>query len=395
MTHKPDQKPNCSLCNSENTSDFFTLPPIPTMDGVMCKSKEGAIQAVRGQIILRFCNNCGYVGNEGHDPGKISFDDYDFSNAHSPIFAKHTKEISDRLINSYDLHGKNILDIGCGDGYFLKTICTSGNNKGIGIDPGFDFSNFKKNRTDLTFIRDYYSKKYAHFESDLLTCRHVLNVINDPIAFIKSIRENLNGQENTIVYFDAPNVHYTLGDMVIWNVVYEHRSWFSETSLKYLLEYCGFEVLNIAPCWNGEYLSIEARPIKEFIPPKKADESKVQVLASMTKSFNFEFEKIKATSQQKINQLKANQKRTIAWGAGARGVSFFNIFDLAEEVPFIVDINEKRQDKFLPGSGQKIVAPEFLTSYNPDLVIITNPTYADEIMAHARSLGVDPEFWVL
>ncbi len=116
---------------------------------------------------------------------------------------------------------------------------------------------------------------------------------------------------------------------------------------------------------------------------------------SVTEAFNFEFEKIKATSAQKINQLKADQKRTIAWGAGARGVSFFNIFDLAEEVPFIIDINEKRQGKFLPGSGQKIVAPDLLTSYDPDLVIITNPTYADEIMAHTRSLGVDPEFWVL
>jgi hypothetical protein len=228
-----------------------------------------------------------------------------------------------------------------------------------------------------------------------LTCRHVINVINDPVAFIKSIRENLNNKEDTIVYFDFPNVNYTLGDIVIWNVVYEHRSWFSETSFKYLLECCDFQVLNVTPCWNGEYLSIEARPVKGFIPPEQPDESKIQALASIIKAFRLEFEKIKSAKKQKINQLKAGQKRTIAWGAGARGVSFFNIFDLTEEVPFIVDINEKRQDKFLPGSGQKIVAPEFITSYDPNLIIITNPTYADEIMAHTKNLGVDPEFWIL
>lgn len=395
MNYKSTDSSHCYLCGNGKTEDFFTLPPIPTMDGVMCNSKEEAIKAIRGQIILRFCHSCGYIGNEGHDLAKISFDDYDFSNAHSPIFARHTKEICNRLINSYNLYDKKILDVGCGDGYFLKTICQNGQNRGVGIDPGFDFSNFKKNGTDLTFIRDYYSKKHAYIQPDLLTSRHVINVINDPVAFIKSIRINLGGLEDSIVYFDVPNVNYTLGDKIIWNVVYEHRSWFSETSLKYLLERCGFEVLHIATCWNGEYLSIEAKPAKDWASPQVIDQSKVQGLAQITEAFKSEFEKIKSTSKLKIDQLKTGQKRITAWGAGARGVSFFNLFDLAPEVPFIVDINIKRQDKFLPGSGQKIVSPDFLKEYQPDLIIITNPTYAEEIKTHVKSLGIEADFWVL
>ncbi len=73
----------------------------------------------------------------------------------------------------------------------------------------------------------------------------------------------------------------------------------------------------------------------------------------------------------------------------------FNLFDLKKVVPFIVDINIKRQGKYLPGSGQAIVSPEFVAEYQPDLIIITNPTYAKEITTHVRKLGVDPDFWIL
>ena len=99
--------------------------------------------------------------------------------------------------------------------------------------------------------------------------------------------------------------------------------------------------------------------------------------------------------RSRIKRIRQSNQKTIAWGAGARAVTFFNLFDIKEEVPFIIDINDKRHGKYLPGSGQKIVNPEFILEYQPDLLIITNPTYADEIKAQASDLGIHPEFWVL
>ena len=71
------------------------------------------------------------------------------------------------------------------------------------------------------------------------------------------------------------------------------------------------------------------------------------------------------------------------------------LFDLIDIIPFIVDINEKRHQKFLPGSGHEIVAPEFIVEYKPELVVITNPTYAEEIKGQVQALGIAPVFWVL
>lgn len=97
----------------------------------------------------------------------------------------------------------------------------------------------------------------------------------------------------------------------------------------------------------------------------------------------------------KIEELKSKNQRVAAWGAGARAVTFFNLFDCTALVPFIVDINSRRHEKFLPGSGQKIISPDKLLDFSPDLVIITNPTYADEIKLQVAGLGLNPKFWVL
>lgn len=386
----------CYLCGSDQIYDFFKMPPLPTQDGIMCSTEEEAIQVVRGSIELRFCRRCGYVGNEGHEPEKVRFDDYDFSNDQSPMYAKSTQELSDRLITRYDLRGKSIVDIGCGDGDFLKTVCKRGGNKGVGIDPGFDHSKrASANGVDLTFYREYYSEKHSQFTSDLVTSRHVMTLPSDPVAFIRLIRKNLEHQPHAIVYFDVPNVRYTIGEKVIWNVVYEHRSWYSQESLTYLMELAGFEVLDIDLCWNGEYLYVEARPNPTMDPPQLPDPQSLVTLEEAINSFVTDFSELMENNTRKIEEINAQNKKTLAWGAGARAVTFFNLFDLKKEVPCIVDINTNRQGKFLPGSGQEIVAPEFIQAYQPEMVIITNPTYAAEIKEQVHSLGIHPEFWEL
>ena len=45
---------------------------------------------------------------------------------------------------------------------------------------------------------------------------------------------------------------------------------------------------------------------------------------------------------------------------------------------------------FLAGSGQQIVAPEFLKAYRPDVVVAMNAVYRDEIQRAYRA-GLDAE----
>ena len=45
----------------------------------------------------------------------------------------------------------------------------------------------------------------------------------------------------------------------------------------------------------------------------------------------------------------------------------------------------------MAATGQRVVAPEFLREYRPDLVIAMNPIYLDEIGAQLAAMDLRPE----
>ena len=75
--------------------------------------------------------------------------------------------------------------------------------------------------------------------------------------------------------------------------------------------------------------------------------------------------------------------------------SFLNALDTKDTIQYVADINPNRQGQYIGGSGQQIVAPEFLTEYQPDIIVITNPLYEGEIKAQVSALGLSSEFMVI
>jgi len=91
---------------------------------------------------------------------------------------------------------------------------------------------------------------------------------------------------------------------------------------------------------------------------------------------------------QKLSRLDQLGRRVVVWGAGTKGVMFLNTVKASEQVRYIVDINPRKQAMYIAGTGQQIVPPEFLQSYRPDVVLVMNPIYQDEIRACMTALGL-------
>ena len=45
----------------------------------------------------------------------------------------------------------------------------------------------------------------------------------------------------------------------------------------------------------------------------------------------------------------------------------------------------------MAGTGQAIISPEFLVDYKPDIVIVMNPIYREEIRLDLTRLNLTPE----
>jgi ABC-type Fe3+-hydroxamate transport system substrate-binding protein len=57
----------------------------------------------------------------------------------------------------------------------------------------------------------------------------------------------------------------------------------------------------------------------------------------------------------------------------------------------VVDLNPRKQGMYVAGTGQKIVPPEFLRDYQPDVIFVMNHIYENEIRQLTADLGLNPE----
>jgi hypothetical protein len=275
----------------------------------------------------------------------------------------------------------------------LALLCRLGNNKGVGFDPTHvPDLDLKRSNGQITFIRDYYSEKYADYQADFICCRHVLEHIPNPCGFLKDVRSAAGQHPGTVLFFEVPNAGYTLNDLGIWDLIYEHCSYFTADSLKAAFMRAGFDVISQSSAFHGQFLCIESKPSSG---PSQVNLVTGNVLKDVKHSvscFKNEFEKRVRTWQQELEKLKAKGRTAVVWGAGSKGAMFLNTFNHLDWIQHVVDINPRKQGKFLAGTGQQIVAPEFLKDLRPHSIIVMNPVYLEEIKRMVKEIGLNPVF---
>jgi FlaA1/EpsC-like NDP-sugar epimerase len=92
--------------------------------------------------------------------------------------------------------------------------------------------------------------------------------------------------------------------------------------------------------------------------------------------------------QRNLQVIRKSGRRAVIWGASSKGVAFLTTLKIQDEIEYVVDINPHKQGTYMAGTGQQIVAPEFLRDYQPDVVIIMNPIYQSEIRQMTKKLGL-------
>jgi FlaA1/EpsC-like NDP-sugar epimerase len=92
-----------------------------------------------------------------------------------------------------------------------------------------------------------------------------------------------------------------------------------------------------------------------------------------------------------LDRAEEQKQRVIVWGAGSKGVTFLNVFKDRSILEYAVDVNPHKQGKFVPGTGQPIMPPQFLSEYEHDVVLVMNPLYQEEIARYLDDLSIVPK----
>jgi hypothetical protein len=62
-----------------------------------------------------------------------------------------------------------------------------------------------------------------------------------------------------------------------------------------------------------------------------------------------------------------------------------------EHVEAAVDINPHKHGTFMAGTGHPVIAPRDLVDISPELVVVMNPVYLDEIGNDLKELGLSSD----
>jgi hypothetical protein len=77
------------------------------------------------------------------------------------------------------------------------------------------------------------------------------------------------------------------------------------------------------------------------------------------------------------------------WGGTGKSAAFLNVFGVnADRFPFVVDSDDNKVGKFVPGTGQEICSVDWLLKQKPGTIVITTPWRAKDICQEIKRRGI-------
>ena len=378
----------CPSCGAPAERSFYEVAGVPVHQVKLVPTRAEALNCARGDIRMCFCASCGFVWNGAFEPARMRYeDDYESTQAMSPTFNAFHERLARDLIERFDLHGKRVVEVGCGQGEFITMLAEIGGNEGYGFDrvirhPG--------TTGKVTLIKDWYAEPYRDLAPDFVCCKMTLEHVHDVSTFLRSVRRTVGDRPESVVFFMIPEITRILSVRAFWDIYYEHCSYWSPGSLARAFRIAGFDPIKVWTDYRDQYVLIAARPGSgsgDILP----NEEPPAALAAKVRRFTQGVAADRALWRQWLDGQRRAGRKTVLWGGGSKAVAFLTTLDVREGIEYAVDINPRRNGTFIAGTGQQIVAPEFLAQYRPDVVIVMSPIYLPEITAQLDKMGVRPQ----
>ena len=220
----------------------------------VCDSSDYELELEKRGVPLAKCTNC-----ELRFHTKVPADPNDVYQA--PDYTVYTKEESEehfnyrrerfgreriKLLEEHcgDLSDKTLLDVGCGNGYFLsvaKEVC----KRCVGSEFSAHLREFAQEKTGLTVYREPL-EEFPERDFDIITAFDVIEHIPAPVSFMQAASNLLSPGGRILLYtpnFDSFSIRVMREHSSIVDGT-EHVILFNHSSLKKLGERVGLEVIH-------------------------------------------------------------------------------------------------------------------------------------------------------
>ena len=326
------------------------------------------------------------IWNTSFDPAVLSYDaEYENSLHFSEAFRGYTDELVERLIGNHDLAASMLPSSDPARESFWPSSVSGPAAPESGSIRQYDGESDDRAGGRVSFVRDLLRPGAQLGEPSLVVTRHVVEHLEDPVAVLSDVRRAL-GQREATLYVEVPAAEYLVEQDAIWDIIYPHVTCLTAPALRAILERAGFQPQEHGYAFGGQYLWVEAStaaPVRAAADPGRVTEHTVTRFADRLSAKRAEW-------ADRLPRLLAGGSVAL-WGAGAKGATFLNLVEGGDSIEAVIDVNPRKQGKYVPGTGQLIVGPSALTGRDVSAVVVMNPVYATEIHETLRGLGIEAE----
>jgi hypothetical protein len=347
-THNQEQM--CPLCLSEKLEIGPIINGCPPLQNVLFKSRNRAKQAAKLSSQFLYCKQCHFLFNPKFEESIITYDEhYNNNQLASESYRNHVEEMIKWLVRKRSIScSSRILEIGCGNGYFLSRLKSLSNATVNGYDPAYT-GQFGLNDC---IVREYFRPSEDKY--DLIIIRSALEGM---IQFDETMLSAVGSlTENGAVFIETISLDDLLRRNDFTGFFHEAARYFSFSSVQKLCSNHGLEVYCSTPLFGGLNTGTIA------IRRSKAGDMQKCI--------------------EKAQTVVRQNTKIAVWGAAGRAISLLCQLGWDDSiVRYAVDIDADKQNKYMPITGQKIISPKEIIEWKPEVVIIANPNYVEEIKA--------------
>jgi SAM-dependent methyltransferase len=370
----------CPVCHYSVASPFFDGGRQTLATLGWPASAEEARAMPRFPLDFVQCPNCTHVWNRS-----FTYDAIPYTNNPNRMFNQggiwkgHLAATRDLLLGRLP-HSPCVVDIGCGEGHFVRGLAES--RDGVGRFIGFDPNATQESGRGVEFHARYFEPltDMGLFASDAVVIRHVLEHLTAPAVLLEQLAWGAAALEKPVLLFaEMPCIDRVFETGRLADFFYEHPSHFTTRSFRTLMERAG-AILELSHGYDGE---VVYALVKLAVP-----ESSRQC-ASSAEAFSRQAAASRVAIRAQLDELAAGGRRVAIWGGTGKAAAFIHQFGAdAERFPLVVDSDPDKVGTFVPGTGQRIAYRDEIRKTPVDVVIIPTQWRAKDIVAEMKREGI-------
>ena len=393
----------CRHCHAELTLPLVDLGAAPPSNAYLTRQTLHAPEKYFPLRVL-VCIECWLVQTEDYaGAGELFSADYAYFSSYSTTWLKHAEQYIDDMLRRFALNANSyIVEVAANDGYLLQYAKARG-IPCLGIEPTTSTADAARAK-GIEIVEEFFGIKLAQQlvaqgkQADVTAANNVLAHVPDINDFVSGFAVLL--KPAGVATFEFPHLLNLIERNQFDTIYHEHYSYLSLTAVKTIFAANGLNVFDVEELsTHGGSLRVYAQ--RSDFGDRATSLNVAKLLARETATgmnstafyvdFQAKANKVKNDLLMFLIETQRAGKTVAGYGAAAKGNTLLNYAGVRPDLlPYVVDRNPAKQDKFLPGSRIPIVAEAHLKQSQPDYVVIIPWNLREEVMvqlAYIRDWG--------